>query len=139
MLDRSKKVKDNVKAKLIADETVEDVYEIALLLDFYGQLLTERQYEIMDAYYNNDLSLGEIAEHLSISRQGVYDSVQKAKKALLVYENKLGTLERFTRQEQIIKKALDKLNKMGKEIPKCTDNHEYKLVMEILNKVLDTL
>lgn len=47
----------------------EDIYEIGMLLDFYGQLLTESQYKCMDMHYNQDLSLSEIAEELGISRQ----------------------------------------------------------------------
>lgn len=139
MLDRGKNVKDNIKAKQNTAEAVEDIYEIALLLDFYGQLLTKRQYDIMDDYYNNDFSLGEIAENLEISRQGVYDGVRKAKKALIVYENKLGLVERFSKQELVIEQALDKLNEMGKDIPKCMDSHDYKSAMDLLGKVLDTL
>ena len=74
--------------------------KLILLFDFYGQLLTKRQYEIMDMHYNNDYSLGEIALILNISRQGVYDSVKKAKIVLEEYENKLKLLNRFLMMKQ---------------------------------------
>lgn len=70
---------DNIKADPNPLESVEDIHEIVVLLDFYGQLLTKRQFDIMDLHFNSDLSLGEIAEDLGISRQGVYDSIRKAK------------------------------------------------------------
>jgi len=75
---------------------MDNVYEISLLLDFYGQLLTKRQYEILDLHFNNDYSLGEIAEQLSISRQGVYDSVKKGKAVLNEMEQKLGLVKKFS-------------------------------------------
>jgi len=60
MMDNRKEVQDSLSA-------VESVFEITVLMDFYGQLLTERQYEMMDLHYNSDLSLGEIAEELKVS------------------------------------------------------------------------
>jgi predicted DNA-binding protein YlxM (UPF0122 family) len=132
-------VKDNIKAKQNAADAVEDIYEITLLLDFYGQLLTKRQHDIMDDYYNNDLSLGEIAENLGISRQAVYDGVRKAKKALVEYEKKLGLVERFSKHEQVIEQALHRLSKVEKQIPECMDNQDYQRAMDLLSKVLDTL
>jgi uncharacterized protein len=75
---------------------MDNVYEIGLLLDFYGQLLTNRQYEIMDLHYNNDYSLAEIAEQLNISRQGVFDNIKKGKVALNSLESKLSLVKRFT-------------------------------------------
>lgn len=63
--------------------------EIALLLDFYGNMLTERQREIMNLYYEDNLSLSEIAEELNISKQGVSDSIKRSEKVLYDTESKL--------------------------------------------------
>ena len=68
--------------------------EMGLLLDVYGPLLTEKQRDLVDFYYNEDLSLGEIAENLGISRQGVRDGLLHAEEALRSYEEKLHFLEK---------------------------------------------
>lgn len=81
---------------------MENIYEIGLLLDFYGQLLTERQYEILDLHYNSDFSLGEIAEHLGISRQGVYDSLRRGKTLLNNFEQVLGLLDNYFKIKSIV-------------------------------------
>ena len=65
----------------------------SVLLDLYGCLLTDKQNEIMDLYYNDDLSLGEIAAQLDISRQGVHDAIKKCETAMADYEEKLGLLK----------------------------------------------
>lgn len=78
---------------------MDNVFEMSMLLDFYGQMLTPRQYEIMDLHFNNDYSLGEIAEQLNISRQGVFDNIRRGKLTLSEYEEKLGLVEKFTRQK----------------------------------------
>lgn len=69
--------------------------DISLLLDLYGGLLTEKQQTFLDFYYNDDLSLAEIAENEGITRQGVYDIVKRAKDQLLNFEEKLHLNERF--------------------------------------------
>ena len=66
---------------------------IGILLDIYGSLLTNRQLQILNTYYNEDMSLSEIAEEFDISRQGVLDNVKKGEKKLLEYEEKLHILE----------------------------------------------
>ncbi len=68
---------------------------VAMLFDFYGDLLTEKQAEALDLYYNQDLSLAEIASPLGISRQGVRDAIKRGEKQLLAYEETLGLARRF--------------------------------------------
>ena len=68
---------------------------ISLLFDFYGDILTEKQQDVIDYYYNDDLSLSEISEHLGITRQGVRDSIKRAESTLLEMEEKLGLAKRF--------------------------------------------
>ncbi len=75
---------------------------MALLSDFYGNLLTDRQQEVLGFYYEQDLSLGEIAENLKISRQGVHDNLKRAERALEDYELKLGLLAAYLK-EAIVK------------------------------------
>jgi len=66
---------------------------MVLLYDFYGKLLTPKQQEVMQLYYEQDLSLSEIAEELKITRQAVYDILKRSEQALEKYERKLGLLE----------------------------------------------
>ncbi len=65
---------------------------ITLLFDLYGPLLTPKQREAVRLYYEQDLSLGEIAEECRVSRQAVYDLLRRAENALEKYEQKLGLL-----------------------------------------------
>lgn len=69
--------------------------EISLLFDFYGQLLSVKQYEAVSLYYNDDLSLSETAEVMGITRQGVRDLVKRSEAELYEYEQKLGLYKRF--------------------------------------------
>ena len=70
-------------------------YRMTMLFDFYGETLTERQKEFFDLYYNEDLSLGEIAENYGISRQGVRDVIVRAEAILTDLEDKTGLIKRF--------------------------------------------
>lgn len=63
---------------------------VGVLLDLYGGLLTDRQYDMMSLYYNDDLSLSEIAEQYGISRQGVHDAIKRGEEALVHYDETLG-------------------------------------------------
>ena len=72
-------------------------YRMAMLYDFYGDLLTPRQKEFYDLYYNDDLSLAEIAENYDITRQGVRDIVVRAERALEEIEEKTGLIQRYHR------------------------------------------
>ena len=70
-------------------------YRMTMLFDFYGELLTERQKEFFDLYYNEDLSLAEIAENAGISRQGVRDVIVRAEGIMQEVEDKTGLIKRF--------------------------------------------
>ena len=70
-------------------------YRMTMLFDFYGELLTDRQKEFFDLYYNEDLSLSEIAENEGISRQGVRDVIVRAEAILSDLEDKTGLIKRF--------------------------------------------
>ena len=70
-------------------------FSVALLLDFYGELLTEKQREFLEYYYNEDLSLAEIAANEGITRQGVRDAIKRAEHALFEMEEHLRLASRF--------------------------------------------
>ena len=74
-------------------------YRMALLYDFYGDMLTDRQKEFYDLYYNEDLSLAEIAENYGITRQGVRDVIVRAEAVLTELEDKTGIVRRFLRMK----------------------------------------
>lgn len=77
-------------------------YKVSVLLDFYGETLTEKQREVVELYYNEDLSLAEIAEHAGISRQGVRDSIKRGEASLFEMEEKLHLAERFKGMQDTI-------------------------------------
>ena len=70
-------------------------YRMTMLFDFYGDVLTDRQKEFYDLYYNEDLSLGEIAENYGITRQGVRDVIVRAEAVLTELEDKTKLIKRF--------------------------------------------
>lgn len=70
-------------------------YRMTMLFDFYGEILTERQKEFFDLYYNDDLSLSEIAENAGISRQGVRDVIVRGEGIMQEIEDKTGLIARF--------------------------------------------
>lgn len=92
-------------------------YRMAMLYDFYGDLLTPRQKEFYDLYYNDDLSLAEIAENYGITRQGVRDIIVRAEKALEDIEEKTGLIQRYHRTRAAVaslhqqKARLEELNR----------------------------
>lgn len=83
----------------------EELVSVTLLLDFYGELLTDRQGEVLAMHYNDDLSLAEIAQELGISRQAAHDAIQTGKTLLHRYEEKLRLVERFSRQRELVREA----------------------------------
>jgi len=89
---------------------VENSIKISILLEIYGKLLTEKQYDLLNDYYNNDLSLAEIAENENITRQAVRDNLKKGERKLFNYEEKLGIMKKNMLQEEQIASILSKIN-----------------------------
>ncbi len=92
--------------------------KIPILLDLYGKVLSKAQHEDLDSYYNHDLSLSEIADNVSKSRQGVFDSIKRAELILTKMESKLGFLRKIDKMksdfksiEKIIENIQNKANK----------------------------
>ena len=83
----------------------QDALQMSLLFDYYGELLSQKQRVCFDLYYNQDLSLSEIAAELGITRQGVHDSLSRAEAALGEFERVTGCIARDRRTA----KALDKI------------------------------
>lgn len=116
---------------------MDEFYEISLLLDFYGQMVTKRQFDILDLYYNSDYSLGEIAQQLSISRQGVHDNIRRGKAALFSMEQKLGLAQRFKRLKEnasAILKCLDEIDSDALSERDCSNIDSAKV---IVRKILE--
>ena len=87
--------------------------KIGYLLDFYGNLLSDKKRIALDRYYNDDLSLAEIAGELSISRQGVRELIKRAEEELLFFEENLHLAEKFRKTQEEIEKLLKLLANAG--------------------------
>ena len=107
---------------------MEKKVEISMLWQIYGNLLTEKQYKVIDYYYNQDLSLSEIAENHNITRQAVRDIIKKGEKKLFEYEKKLEFMKRMSKQENVIENVL-------KEIAKIDSKDTDKQISKILEHV----
>jgi predicted DNA-binding protein YlxM (UPF0122 family) len=105
----------------------------SLLLDFYGDLLSERKKELIELYYNEDLSLSEVSEISGISRQGVRDSVKKAENELEEYEAKLGMAKRFEDIRNNLEAAIVDLHNLAEKNSE-TANDIYA-VADFLSKI----
>lgn len=99
---------------------------------FTGGVLTSRQFEVLDLYYNDNLSLGEIAENLDVTRQAVKDCIAKGEKRLFDLEEKLGIMKKSQKQEKQIQKILSELSEIK---TKYTDEE----IAEIINNVMQEL
>ncbi len=102
--------------------------QISMLCQMYGKLLTKKQYSVLIDYYNNDLSLAEIAEIHHISRQGVRDLLLKGESKLFEFEEKLGIMKKVQKQEKQIQTILS-------QISEIKDNSSDKKIEKILNEV----
>lgn len=84
--------------------------KISMLLEIYGNLLTERQSDTVDLYYNQNLSLSEIADEINVTRQAVRKNLVEAEKNLFEYEKKLKFLEKNIQRKEKIDEILNLIN-----------------------------
>ncbi len=106
---------------------MEKQLHIGVLLDYYKSLLTDKQAECIELYYNQDLSLYEISQLLDISRQGVRDNIKRGEKQLLVYEQMLSLAGKYEAIEAACDEIEEKLRALketdkAKEIYDCLKN-----------------
>lgn len=109
--------------------------KVSILCDLYGKLLTEKQLELLNDYYNNDLSLSEIAENNNITRQAVRDNIKKGEKKLFEYEEKLSFMKRMLKQEKTIEQVLAELSKIQKD----SSDKKIAHILETVKKQLNCL
>lgn len=114
---------------------------ISDLLDLYGEMLTDKQRDVIELYYNQDLSLAEIAEHEQITRQGVRDNIKRGEAFLLEMEEKLHFAEKFKKlvavTEEITARCaeIERINR-GFTYSHAIEEHARK-VRELANNYLD--
>lgn len=108
-----------------------DALEMTLLFDFYGDLLTERQRSCLDMRYNQDLSLGEIAQELGVSRQGVYDNLNRAEILLRNMEEKTGCVSRALQS----RRAVERIRKAAAQL----ENYQDPIVSFQASEILSAL
>lgn len=107
------------KESVLSDESesaLDTMIEYAMLFDFYGALLKDRNVEIFEDYMFNDMSLSEIADEQHMSRQGVRDTVIRSRKKLVTYEEKLGLVERFNTVKRQINSMIDKTDEVRRSV-----------------------
>lgn len=109
---------------------MDKILQISLLYDFYGEMLTDKQKQVIELYYNDDLSLSEISQEINISRQGVFDLLKRSEKLLDYYEDKLKLVNKFIYQNQKLKEVYDIIKKIDK---KDEINKAIIILEEILN------
>ena len=85
-------------------------FNISVLMDFYGDLLSPKHRDVINYYYNHDLSLSEISDNLGITRQGIRDSIKRAEQILYDMESKLKLVEKYMASKDKINKIYSKVN-----------------------------
>lgn len=107
---------------------MEEILMQTLLFDFYGELLTKKQQEVYQQVVLEDYSLSEVAQQLSISRQGVHDMIRRCRSSLEEYEGKLHLVERFVK----IREQVHQIQRLSRE-------HEIQEIEAIAGRILDEL
>ena len=109
---------------------MDKITEASLLYDFYGELLTEKQRQVMAFYHEENLSLSEIATEFGITRQAVHDTLKKAEQSLTEYEKKLRLVDQFMKSTRAI-------SQIDREIDEIAAFTQDRKILEKLAKMKD--
>ncbi len=110
---------------------IENLARAAMLFDFYGKLLTKKQQEIFSLYYDQNLSLGEIAEEYKVSRQAVHDILKRGEKILEGYEEKLGLVRKYMAEREKLTLALSLLDNQD-----TVENNQWEKIREVIKDII---
>ncbi|MDF2542014.1 MAG: hypothetical protein K0S47_1732 [Herbinix sp.] len=124
-------MKDNVPQI----DKLDEIVQLSILFDFYGELLKEHKKQIFEDYVLNDLSLSEIALEQGISRQGVYDIVKRCSLELKEYENKLSLVSRFQSAKNKLEQIKDLVSSMNATKDLTLLDHINTLADDILKEL----
>lgn len=119
----------------------EKMVEMGLLFDFYGKLLSDTQYTVVEHYYIHDLSLSEIALILNISRQGVHDALKRAENKLYTYEEKLRLVEKFEinkEKTRNILRYIDEIDEKARVLKQEKIDENIKNIKKMVIDILET-
>lgn len=116
-------------------DEVNELLELAMLYDFYGELLKEHNRQIFEDYILNDLSLSEIADAEGITRQGVHDVVKRCSRQLRGYEEKLHLVEKFNKTKNCVEKMKELLQHTYDTGEQASVKEAQDLAEEILNRL----
>lgn len=109
--------------------------QISIMLDYYGALLTDKQSDVMDLYFNQDLSLAEISEITNTSRQAIHDIIKRCEKVLLEYELKLQLVKKsieFTKAKEEVNRKLELLTDENVDLMEI-----HNMITEVKNYIND--
>ena len=112
---------------------LESFLQVSLLYDFYGALLTERQQKCIEMHFLNDFSLSEIADEFDVSRQAIYDIINRTRQMLIDYEEKLGLVRRYQEERECIQDVFEIINNLPNDIKKT---YQLEIVIDKLSNLI---
>ena len=112
---------------------LESFLQVSLLYDFYGALLTDRQKKCVEMHFLNDFSLSEIADEFGVSRQAIYDIINRTRQMLVDYEEKLGLVRRYQAEQECIQDVFDIINNLPSDVKK---DYQLEMVIDKLSNLI---
>ena len=112
---------------------LESFLQVSLLYDFYGALLTDKQRKCIEMHFLNDFSLSEIAAEFGVSRQAIYDIINRTRQMLVDYEGKLGLVRRYQTEQECIQDIFSIMKNLPDDIKK---KYQLEIVIHKLSSLI---